>query len=84
MLEMPKETKKGKKVTGTNSTRNKMSSGTRKGGNLATTCTTDSSETETHKEVTLAECEQLGKKIVINWIGNNKQYKLPSGLYDQY
>ena len=50
---MPKEAKKGKKVTRTNTARNKMSSQTCKGGNRTTT--TDSSETETLKKVMLAE-----------------------------
>ena len=49
---MPNETKKGKKVTGRNTTRNRMRSRKRKGGSRATT--TDSSETDSPKDVVLA------------------------------
>ena len=67
MFEMPKETEKGKKVTGT-----KRRSRMRKGGNHATT--TDSSETEIKlpKAVMLAEMHIYASnwvRMVINWIG---------------
>ena len=63
---MPKETEKGKKVTGTNK---RGEAEFAREGNHATT--TDSSETETPQGNNACKDASSSVRMIINWIGTN-------------